>query len=141
MPLKYLLDTDICIYIAKKRPPEVLKHFAGCKRDEIGMSLITYGELRCGANKSQHREIALAKLDELQQHMSLLAMSAEVAIHYGDIRAQLEQKGIPIGNNDLWIAAHARASDVTVVTNNTREFERIENLQVENWVSVEDKNY
>jgi tRNA(fMet)-specific endonuclease VapC len=141
MPLKYLLDTDICIYIAKKRPPEVLKRFAECKRDEIGMSLITYGELRCAANKSQHREIALAKLDELQQRMSVLGMSPEVAIHYGDIRAQLEQKGIPIGNNDLWIAAHGRALGVIVVTNNTDEFARIENLQVENWVSAEGKNH
>jgi tRNA(fMet)-specific endonuclease VapC len=141
MSLKYLLDTDICIYIAKKRPPEVFKRFTECNRDEIGMSLITYGELRCGAKKSQHQEIALAKLDALKQHMSVLAMEPEVAVHYGDIRAQLEQSGIPIGNNDLWIAAHARALGVTVVTNNTDEFERIENLNVENWVLAEDKKH
>jgi len=129
----YLLDTNICIYIAKQQPPGVLRRFTGLITDEIGMSLITYGELRYGASKSQAWEKVLKKLESLQRHIPVLPLFPAVADHYGDIRATLERQGIPIGNNDLWIAAHARALGVTLVSNNLREFQRVENLALENW--------
>ena len=136
MSLGYLLDTSICIYIAKKRPPEVLQRFTQLGPDDVGMSLITYGELRYGANKSQHRKVALSKLDQLKRHISVQPLLPEVADYYGDVRAQLEKSGTPIGGNDLWIAAHALALNTVLVTNNAREFKRVKTLRVENWVAA-----
>ena len=95
---------------------------------------MTYGELYNGAMKSQHRDVALQKLAQLLALIPALPMSGDVGAHYGDIRSVLEQAGTPIGNNDLWIAAHARELGVTLVTNNTREFMRVPRLAVENWV-------
>lgn len=98
------------------------------------MSVITYGELCCGAAKSQHRAKSLQILGELAQLIAVLPMDANVGEHYGKIRGALEQKGKVIGNNDLWIAAHALAIKVTLATNNIREFGRVPGLKVENWV-------
>jgi len=134
MKLNYLLDTNICIYIAKHRPPEVGQRLAELKAGEVGMSLITFGELYYGAQKSVQREKSLKKLWQIVNYIPVIAPSAETGEHYGMIRAFLEQAGTPIGNNDLWIAAHARHLNVTLVTNNIREFKRIPDLSVENWV-------
>lgn len=131
----YLLDTNICIYIAKKRPPEVLRRFEAIDESQLAMSLITYGELLFGAERSQARTRSLAALRHLAAAIRILELPLEAARHYGEIRAQLEKEGRPIGNNDLWIASHARAAGMTVVTNNENEFRRIEGLTVENWVS------
>jgi tRNA(fMet)-specific endonuclease VapC len=133
MALGYLLDTNICIYIAKRRPPEVLARFAQLKPGEIGMSLITFGELRYGAQKSARSEESLAVLQRLTELIPVLTPAAEVGEHYGAIRAELERAGTPIGNNDLWIAAHARSLRVTLVSNNSREFDRVAGLVVEDW--------
>ena len=134
MAIRYLLDTNICIYIAKRRPPEILQRFSELSYDEVGMSMISYGELFCGAQKSQHKETALEKLAMLKQHIPVLSLSTKVADYYGLIRAQLVQKSTPIGNNDLWIAAHALDLQLTLVSNNLKEFARIDELSVENWI-------
>jgi len=136
MSLRYLLDTNICIYISKRRPPEVQEKFQQLEPGNVGMSLITYGELCHGAEKSQHREIALEKLTQLTHYIPIIAPTEAMAIQYGKIRTQLERAGTPIGNNDLCIAAHALVLNVILVTNNTREFERVPNLMVENWVNL-----
>lgn len=135
MGLSWLLDTNICIYIAKHRPPEVARRFAELEAGQVGMSVITYGELHNGAMKSQHHETALEKLEALSELIPVLPMAESVGQQYGKIRSQLEQAGTPIGNNDLWIAAHALDLDIVLVTNNLREFQRIPDLKLENWAA------
>lgn len=134
--LRYLLDTNICIYIAKRKPAEVYQRFSLLNVGELGISLITFGELRYGAEKSQHREMALQKLAQLEQFIPVIMPTEETAKQYGIIRCFLERQGQPIGNNDLWIAAHALSLNTILITNNTKEFIRVPNLLVENWVSV-----
>ena len=130
----YLLDTNICIYIAKHNPPAVRERFARHTSRELAMSVITLGELRFGAEKSQSRERALAVLAHLEQLIPVHALPEIAGEHYGQIRASLNRVGQPIGNNDLWLAAHARAEGWILVTNNEREFIRVPGLQVENWI-------
>lgn len=135
MALRFLLDTNICIYVARQRPPAVEKRLTRLAPGMVGMSLITFGELRFGAEKSVQRANALATLDRLVELIPVLAPEAAVGERYGALRARLERAGTPIGNNDLWIAAHALALGVTLVTNNTREFGRVPKLKLENWVA------
>jgi tRNA(fMet)-specific endonuclease VapC len=135
MSIRYLLDTNICIYIAKHRPASVRERFAQHAANELAMSVITLGELRFGAEKSQQRERALASIDALASSMTIADLPAMAADHYGQIRAELQRTGQIIGNNDLWLAAHARANGWVLVTNNEREFERVPALLVENWVA------
>lgn len=137
MGAHYLLDTDICIYIAKHHPPGVRERFSRHAAGDLAMSVITLGELRFGAEKSQAREQAIAKVEELAALIPVYPLPETAGAHYGRIRADLQRMGYPIGNNDLWIAAHARAAGLVVVTNNEREFNRIPDLQVENWVTNE----
>lgn len=132
--LRYLLDTNICIYIAKQRPPSVARRFAELAVGSVGMSLITFGELHYGAEKSSQRTSALETLDRLQSLIPVIDPDEAVGETYGIIRAHLERAGTPIGNNDLWIAAHARALGVTLISNNTREFERVPQLKLDNWI-------
>lgn len=134
MRLKYLLDTNICIYIAKQKPIAVLKKFEEMEVGEIAMSAITFGELLYGAKKSNHPKQAHEKLIELATFIPVLPLTNEISEHYGLIRADLEKIGKPIGNNDLWIASHARALKVILVTNNLKEFNRVSGLRVENWI-------
>jgi len=133
MATRYLLDTNICIYIAKHNPPAVRARFAQHTADELVMSVITLGELRFGAEKSQSQERAMAVISQLQSVIQIAVLTEAVGDHYGQIRANLHKIGQPIGNNDLWIAAHARAEGWVLVTNNEREFRRVDGLQVENW--------
>ncbi len=133
MSLRYLLDTNICIYIAKQRPPEVARRFARLAAGTVGMSLITYGELRYGAEKSVRGAEALMTLEQLVELIPVLELSVVAGETYGTLRAHLERLGTPIGNNDLWIAAHALALGVTLVSNSTREFERVPKLKLQNW--------
>lgn len=135
MAVRYLLDTNICIYIAKHNPPAVRARFERHTADELAMSVVTLGELRHGVEKSQAREKALATLNRLEASIQVASLTETAGEHYGQIRAALESRGTPIGNNDLWIAAHARAEGWILVTNNEREFNRVEGLQVENWVN------
>lgn len=134
MSLRYLLDTDICIYITKQKPASVLEKFETLAVGEVGISTITYGELFYGAHKSQHSQKTLHLLEALIGLVPPLPMPTETGKHYGKIRSELEKKGKIIGNNDLWIAAHALALELILVTNNEREFSRIPHLKVENWV-------
>lgn len=130
---RYMLDTDICIYISKRRPPEVKERFNRLKPGQVVMSAITYGELYYGASKSTHSAKALAELDRTIQGIPVAGLTSTVSEAYGTIRAALEKQGQVIGNNDLWIAAHAMALDVTLATNNDQEFLRVRGLSVENW--------
>jgi tRNA(fMet)-specific endonuclease VapC len=134
MAARYLLDTNICIYIRRRRPPEVLARFEKLKPGEAALSVITYGELLYGVEKSQVRDQARQVLKELVEYLPVLALPAEVGEAYGAIRAELEARGEVIGNNDLWIAAHARIAGLTLVTNNEREFKRVGGLKVQNWI-------
>ena len=133
MAARFLLDTNICIYIRRRRPPEVLARFEKLRPGEAVLSVITYGELLYGAEKSQRRAAALQQLDELIALLPVMPMPEDAAREYGAIRAALESKGEIIGGNDLWIAAHAKASALILVTNNAREFKRVAGLKVQNW--------
>ena len=133
MEPRYLLDTNICIYIRQKRPEEVLRRFRKLRAGEAVLSVITYGELFYGAAKSAQRVAALEQLNELARLLPALPLPETVAETYGTIRAHLEARGEMIGNNHLWIAAHALASRLTLVTNNEKEFRRVRGLRVQNW--------
>ena len=134
MAVRYLLDTNICIYIAKHNPPAVRTRFEHHAANELAMSVVTLRELRHRAERSQAREKALATLRHLEASIQVTPLTETAGQHYGQIRASLETRGQPIGNNDLWIAAHARSQGWILVTNNEREFTLVEGLQVGNWV-------
>jgi len=133
MEPRYLLDTNICIHIRQRRPDEVLRRFQKLRPGEAVLSVITYGELLYGAAKSEQRREALERLRELIHLLPALSLPETAAETYGRIRAQLESKGQTIGNNDLWIAAHAVAAGLTLVTNNEKEFRRVPGLKIQNW--------
>lgn len=129
----FMLDTNICIYIRRRRPASVTDRL---RREGVARSIIsvvTYAELRLGAEKGRARERDLAIITELTSRLRIASVPLEAAEHYADIRAHLERRGEIIGANDLWIAAHARAAALTLVTNNEREFRRVPDLRVENW--------
>ena len=132
--LKYMLDTNICIYVIKHRPLEVLQTFnqyAGL----ICISAITYAELCHGVEKSARPEQNRQAVEDFCSRLQIVPYSEKAAQHYGEIRAELEQLGIPIGVNDLHISAHARSESLTLVTNNLREFERVAGLRLVNWLN------
>ena len=131
---RFLLDTNICIYIRRRRPPEILQRFQRLQVGEAAISVITFGELVYGAEKSEQREAAMTRLDELASLLRVLPLPADAGRSYGALRAELESGGRVIGNNDLWIAAHAKAAKLILVTNNEREFQRVSGLEVQNWV-------
>ena len=133
MKTRYMLDTNMCIYIAKHRPSEIRARFERLKPGQLVMSAITYGELYYGASKSSQQAKALAQLQELVQDIPVEELDSRASEAYGEIRATLEKEGRLIGNNDLWIGAHALALNLTLATNNEREFKRIPGLLLENW--------
>jgi len=130
----YMLDTNICIYIIKKKPLSVFEKFEQLAIGSVAMSFVTYGELEYGALRSNNSQKALNVLEEFVNYIPVLSAESDIAKEYASIRADLESKGTPIGNNDLWIAAHARALGHTLVSNNIKEFERVGDLTLENWV-------
>lgn len=132
--MRFLLDTNICIYIRQKKSPEIRTRLSRLEPGDAGISIISYGELLFGAQKSGERERSLRALDEFVTLVTVLPLPHDAAAAYGEIRADLERAGQIIGNNDLWIAAHARAAQLVLVTNNEREFRRIPSLRIENWV-------
>lgn len=134
MSVRYMLDTNICIYIIKHHPVGVRQRFENLQAHQLVLSMVTFAELRYGAEKSQAKEKALHSIEQLTKTIEIADLDERVGEHYAHIRAQLDRIGKPIGNNDLWLAAHARANDWVLVTNNTREFERVEGLRVVNWV-------
>lgn len=133
---RYLLDTDICIYLRQKRPPEVFRRFQRLAPGEAVISTITYGELMYGAHRHRDTAVVIAIIEELATVLPVLALPPEAGPLYGELRSILTAAGNIIGNNDLWIAAHALAAGLTLVTNNEREFRRIDGLAVENWVGA-----
>jgi tRNA(fMet)-specific endonuclease VapC len=135
MEPRYLLDTNICIYIRQKNPEQVLRRFRRLHPGEAVLSVITYGELLYGAAKSAHRAMALERLRELVRLLPAMALPETAAENYGTVRAELESKGDLIGNHDLWIAAHALAAGLVLVTNNEREFRRVRGLKIRNWAA------
>lgn len=131
--LRYLLDTNIVIYVLKRRPIEVLSTF-NANAQRMAVSSITLAELIHGAEKSERVHDNLAVVEDFCSRLVVLPYGAKAAQHYGAIRAALEKAGRPIGVNDLHIAAHARSEGLVLVTNNTSEFERVPALEMENWV-------
>jgi len=134
MKIHYLLDTDTFIYIKNHQPPQVLQHFSRLQPGAVGISVITYGELIRGVERSEYKTKNHEKLKYFIELIPVQAMPVGAGLRYGEIRTDLEKSGKVIGNNDLWIAAHASTLGVTLITNNTREFSRIEDLALENWV-------
>jgi tRNA(fMet)-specific endonuclease VapC len=131
--LRFLLDTNICIYIAKARPQHLLDRFTKLAPGEAAMSVVTFGELEFGARKSQQAKASLTTLAQIRALIPALPLDVSVGQQYGRIRAELEAIGRPIGGNDLWIAAHAAALKIPLVTNNRSEFDRVPGLRVEDW--------
>ena len=131
--LKYLLDTNIVIYVIKHRPPEVRDVF-NRHHGRMAISAVTLAELLHGAEKSTDVSRNLRVVEDLCSRLDVLPYGQKAAQHYGNIRAALERRGQPIGVNDLHIAAHARSEGLTLVSNNLREFERVDGLLTENWL-------
>lgn len=132
--IKYMLDTNICIYVIKRRPMEVLdtfNKFAGT----LCISSVTFAELCHGVEKSTLPELNRRQVEDFVSRLEILPYGDKAAAHYGDIRATLERQGKTIGVNDLHIAAHARSEGLVLVTNNLKEFERVAGLRTENWLT------
>lgn len=131
--LKYLLDTNIVIYVLKRRPIEVLEIF-NKNINRMAISSITLSELIYGAEKSQQVEKNLEAIEEFVSHLEVLPYDAKASQHYGQIKSALEKKGEIIGENDIHIAAHAVSQGLILISNNVKEFGRVPNLALENWV-------
>ncbi len=134
MDARFLLDTNVCIHIRRQRPVRMLRRFQQLKPGEAVISVITYGELIYGIEKSPFRAQAAGQMAELAGLLPVVALPLGAGQYYGAIRAALEARGEMIGNNDLWIAAHAQAAGLVLVTNNESEFRRIRGLKIQNWV-------
>lgn len=131
--MKYMLDTNICIYLIKQKPPKVLKHFKSHAVGDIGISSISLAELRYGVSKSQHIEKNQQALDEFILPLEISNFDEKAAQEYGALRAELERAGKFIGSMDMLIGAHALALGVTLVTNDSKEFKQIKNLKSVDW--------
>ena len=131
--MKYMLDTNICIYAIKKNPKKVLAHLMKTQVSDVCISSITLSELEYGVQKSSRKEQNTIALAKFAAPLEVAPYDALAAREYGEIRASLEKTGNPLGALDTLIAAHARALRVTLVTNNEREFNRVPDLYVENW--------
>ena len=134
MILRYMLDTNIVIYILKRRPLEILSTF-NANANRMAISSITLAELTHGAEKSDRVTENLEVIDDFCSRLEVLPYGEKAAQHYGAIRAGLEKLGQPIGVNDIHIAGHARSEGLAVVTNNVSEFERVPGLELENWIT------
>ncbi len=132
--MKYMLDTNIIAYAKNNRPESVLRRFMQCRPEDMCVSSIALAELEFGVHNSARPEQNQLALVTFLSRIAVLPFDVDAAMEYGVIRADLTKKGQLIGANDLLIAAHAKALGLTLVTNNTREFERVEGLKVENWV-------
>lgn len=131
--MKFMLDTNICIYLIKQKPFKVLRHFKSRSIGDIGISTISLAELRYGVSKSQHVEKNQQALNEFILPLEVADFDGKAAEEYGIIRAELEKKGKPIGSMDMLIGAHALSLGATLVTNNIREFKGIKHLKVVDW--------
>ena len=133
--IKYLIDTNICIYIMNKRPLEIILKFKQFDVGEIGVSTITVSELQYGVSKSKNHRLNKQRVEEFLSPLDILPYDELAASIYGDIRLELEKYGEPIGPLDLLIAAHGLSRNLVLITNNEKEFKRVKNLKVENWVN------
>jgi tRNA(fMet)-specific endonuclease VapC len=134
--MKFLLDTNICIYIIKQKPPYVLQKFRSFTIGDIGISSITVAELAYGVAKSGRSQQNQRALEQFLVPLAVAEFDQRAATAYGTIRAALEAQGTPIGPLDFLIAAHALSLNLTLVTNNLKEFSRIPQLQVEDWAAM-----
>ncbi|HBI51252.1 MAG TPA: VapC toxin family PIN domain ribonuclease [Ruminococcaceae bacterium] len=132
--MKYMLDTNICIYAIKKKPESVLKRLRSELDSGICISSVTLAELRFGVEKSLYPERNTVALSQFLVPLNVLPFDDTAAVEYGRICAFLQRKGTPIGTMDMLIAAHAKTVGIPLVTNNTKEFERVPDLLLENWV-------
>jgi len=130
---RFMLDTDTCSYIMKRSHPLVIKRLQSVPVEDVCMSVVTKAELLYGVEVSPRRAHDAAALAAFLPYVEAIALDEETAPHYAEIRANLKRRGAMIGANDLFIAAHARALGVTLVTNNTAEFERVGDLRLVNW--------
>lgn len=131
--IKYMLDTDICSYIMRERPIELLKRFSALEMSQFCISIISYAEFLYGVQKSANPDKHQTVVDQFILHVDVLTWDQAAADHYGRIRAELEAQGQTIGNMDMMIAAHARSQSMTLVTNNEKHFQRVPDLRIENW--------
>jgi tRNA(fMet)-specific endonuclease VapC len=132
--MRFLLDTNICIYIIKQKPPKVFKKFQTLNPLDVGVSSITVAELEYGAYKSQRQEQNRAALSQFLIPLEILPFDERATQTYGQIRAELERRGTVIGSMDMLIASQAISLGLTLVTNNVRELSQIPGLTLENWV-------
>ena len=132
---KYMLDTNIVIYVIKSRP-SYLRPVFNQHIGQMGISTITFAELVHGVEESATPDRNLRTVEDFLSRLQVLPYDSDAAAHYGDIRADLERKGLTIGVNDLHIAGHARSRGLVLVTNNTREFERVEGLRISDWTEA-----
>ena len=133
--MKLMLDTNTCIALIKRKPDHALQKFSKYKIGDIGISTVTLAELRYGVSKSQHQAKNQAALEEFMLPLEIAAFDERATDVYGVLRASLEKQGTPIGSLDTMIAAHALSLGVTLVTNNTREFNRVPKLAVVDWIN------
>lgn len=134
MSPRYFLDTDICSYIIKNRPPKARRRMNAVPLGQQAISIVTYAELLFGVKRSSSTKVNRGTVDAFVRHLSILDWNADAAEHYADLRTHLEAAGTPIGAMDLMIAAHARSLGAVVVTNNECHFRRVPGLVVENWL-------
>ena len=132
--MEFMLDTNICIYIIKRKPLDVIERFKQTEISRIGVSAITLSELSYGVSKSSKPEQNQMALAQFIAPLEILPYGDDAAQYYGTLRTHLEKHGTPIGSLDMLIAAHALSADCSLVTNNEKEFIRIPNLKIENWV-------
>jgi len=133
--MRYMLDTNICIYIIKKRSERLIGNIMSHELSEIAISSITLSELEYGVEKSMYPDKNRMALYEFMVPFDICSFDSKAALEYGRIRSALERKGKVIGPMDLLIGAHARSQDLILVTNNEKEFTRINGLKVENWTT------
>ena len=130
----YMLDTNICMYIIKKRPISVLNRFDKISRTQICISVVTFAELQYGVERSSSQKLNQSILETFYSHLIILPWDVDAGKEYGKIRNYLEKQGAPIGKKDLLIAAHALSGKHLLVTNNLKEFKRVKRLKCENWL-------
>jgi tRNA(fMet)-specific endonuclease VapC len=133
--MKYMLDTNICIGLIRNKPRNLITKLTDCAPGEVGISIITIAELTHGAHKSSQVEQNLLALDQFLFPLEIADFDQQASASYGFVRAFLEREGKVIGSMDMLIGAHALSLGVVLVTNNTNEFSRIPNLQMEDWIA------
>jgi tRNA(fMet)-specific endonuclease VapC len=131
--LRYMLDTNICIYVIKNRPEGLRERFNSLA-EQLCISAVTLAEMIYGAEKSARPVENLAVVEQFAARLEILPFAERAAAHYGQLRAELERHGTPIGGYDMMIGGHARSEGLILVTNNRREFQRIKGLRIENWI-------